>query len=403
MIKLNFDQVAIKKSEIIWLIATLFVFAVISVCLFSNYLYSANAQKTLYPSDFLGHLNFIKTIHSGKIFTIPHPGFHILVILFSWLSFTSMEVSMIIVLVFCVLSSFVITYFYLRSKFLFDHLESLLVSWILFLLGAIFVPFFSKTMYLGQGTPNIWHNPTFIAQKPLAILIFFVGIVFLQFNHKSLLDKKSLFLAFLLFASVWIKPNFAITFILSLFIYIFLSRQSRFKINRYGQALMVAIPSIISLALQYYFTYKPLAGQYRTSLIIDYLAVWKHYSPNPYISLLLGIAFPVVLIIFKFSTIKKNPLFALAVIFLVIALVQMAFFAEAGYRFFYWNFSWSYDMGLFFVFLVALIAYFSWMKSINKNKLLDIAKFLLCSLFLLLHLASGIIYLAKILSGFPYD
>jgi len=403
MIKFFFQKLKFNKSQLIWLILSLFVFGVISVYLFSNYIYSANLQKTIYPSDLLGHLNFIKTIKSGKLFLIPHPGFHILVILFSWLSFTSVEVSSIIILTLCVISSFAITYFYLRSIILNTHLESLLITWILFLVSAIYLPFFSKNIYLGQGTPNIWHNPTFIAQKPLAILIFFMAIVFLQFNNNSLLNKKSLFLAFLLFASVWIKPNFAITLIFSLFLYIFLSRKSRFKIERYGQTLIIVIPSIISLALQYYFTYKPLASKYHPSLIIDYLAVWKHHSPNPYISLLLGIAFPVALLIFKFSSIKKNPLFALTIILFVIALAQMAFFAEEGYRFFYWNFSWSYYMGLYFVFLVALLEYFSWIKKIKKNNLFDISKFILSSTVLLLHLASGIFYIVKILSGFPYD
>jgi len=403
MIKSFYQKLKFNKIQLIWIALSLLLFAVISVYLFTNYIFFANPQKEVYASDFLSHLNFMKIINSGNLFIIPHPGFHIIVILFSWISFTSLEVSSIIVLTLCVILSFAITYFYLRSSFLRNHLESILITWILFLVSAIFLPFFSKNVYLGQGTPNIWHSPTFIIQKPLAILIFYLTILFFPSNNNPLTKNKILILAFLLLTSVWIKPNFAITFILSLFIYIFLSSKNKFDIKLYFQALIIVIPSIISLVLQYYFTYKLHGGKDSASLIIDFLAVWKHFSPNPYISFLLGIAFPLMIVFFRLNSIKKNPLFILTIVFMVIALTQMALFAEEGVRFYHWNFSWSYYIGLYFIFFITLIEYFSWINKLQKKNFIGISMFFLSSIALFLHLGSGIFYLVKILLGFPYN
>lgn len=397
------EELKISKNQLIWLILSLFLFAVISGYLFANYIYSANPQKTIYPSDMLGHLSFIKAIQSGNLFLIPHPGLHIIVILFSWLSFTSVNVSLIIVLVVCVISSFAITYLCLRSIVLRNHFDSLLISWILFLVCAVYLPFFSKNVYLGQGTPNIWHNPTFIAQKPLAILIFFLTCLILPLTNNPLSKKKVFVISFLLFATVWIKPNFGVTYISFLLIYFFLSSKRKIDKKQYLYASIIVIPSILSLALQYYFTYKPLSNIKSASLVIEYLAVWKHFSPNPYLSFFLGIAFPLMIIIFRFTSIKKINLFLPATIFSLLALTQMALFAEGGVRFYHWNFAWSYNMGLYMLFLVALIEYSSWIRKPQKRSFFETNMLYISSVVLLLHLSSGVFYLVKLLLGFPYD
>ena len=50
--------------------------------------------------------------------------------------------------------------------------ETAVFTWLLSLSGAIFIPWFNKTPYLGQGSPNPWHNPTTIMVRPIALLIF---------------------------------------------------------------------------------------------------------------------------------------------------------------------------------------------------------------------------------------
>ncbi|MEE1051580.1 MAG: hypothetical protein UIB39_05730, partial [Lachnospiraceae bacterium] len=38
--------------------------------------------------------------------------------------------------------------------------------------AAIYVPWFNKLPYLGQGSPNVWHNPTNNMVRPIGLLVF---------------------------------------------------------------------------------------------------------------------------------------------------------------------------------------------------------------------------------------
>lgn len=322
-------------------------------------------------------------------------------IIFSLLSFTSLEFSSVFILTLSIITCFIITYFCLRLIFNNNHLKSIIITWILFLIGPIFLPFFSSYIYLGQGSPNIYHNPTFIAQKPFSILVFLLTYFYIQKN-KPISIKKIIILSFLLLISILIKPNFSITFIPTLFFYIFITSKDRFNIKRYLNVILIIIPSIILLLLQFCFTYKTNINTTSSSIMISYMTVWKHFSPNPYISLFLGILFPFSIIISRFKVIKKKPFFLISIIYFLFSLIQMALFAEKGPRLFAGNFFWSYYMGLFFLYLVTLQEYILWIYKLRKNNILNKLAFFTSSIILVLHLVSGIYYLSRIFTGLSY-
>ena len=69
--------------------------------------------------------------------------------------------------------TYIAAYFVIRKEVPgLESYEAAALDLVLHLAGAIYVPFFNKEPYLGQGTPNIWHNPTTIAVRPIALLIF---------------------------------------------------------------------------------------------------------------------------------------------------------------------------------------------------------------------------------------
>ena len=51
----------------------------------------------------------------------------------------------------------------------------------LMVLTAVYVPWLNPQVYLGQSSPTIWHNPTNMAVKPLALLGF---LLFLDLYRK---------------------------------------------------------------------------------------------------------------------------------------------------------------------------------------------------------------------------
>ena len=60
--------------------------------------------------------------------------------------------------------TYIAAYFIIRREVPgLESYEAAALDLVLHLAGAIYVPFFNKEPYLGQGTPNIWHNPTTIA------------------------------------------------------------------------------------------------------------------------------------------------------------------------------------------------------------------------------------------------
>ena len=84
---------------------------------------------------------------------------------------------------------------------------------VLHLVAAIYVPMFNKEPYLGQGTPNIWHNPTTIAVRPIALLVFVLtASIVIQANKEefenSIPAGRAILTSILLILSCLAKPSF---------------------------------------------------------------------------------------------------------------------------------------------------------------------------------------------------
>ncbi|MEX0679210.1 MAG: hypothetical protein WD063_19195, partial [Pirellulales bacterium] len=79
-----------------------------------------------------------------------------------------------------------------------------LVTAMLMLSAPIVRPWFAHRIYLGQISPNIWHNPTTIVCCPLVILLFFAAARFLRLGRLGDLVAVGLLAAL----SVLAKPNY---------------------------------------------------------------------------------------------------------------------------------------------------------------------------------------------------
>lgn len=65
--------------------------------------------------------------------------------------------------------------------------------------------------YLGQGAPNLWHNPTYIMLRPVAWVSFLFTVIVLKQIYDDCIKKKDFIIfAVLLAVSCLIKPSFAI-------------------------------------------------------------------------------------------------------------------------------------------------------------------------------------------------
>jgi hypothetical protein len=101
---------------------------------------------------------------------------------------------------------------------------------ILTFVTAIYIPFFNEDIYVGQGSPNIWHSPTYLILKPFASCAFLFFILFAE-NARY---RNSIFYAGLLSSttafSALVKPNFVIVFMPAMLIFLI--------IRFYGQIIL---------------------------------------------------------------------------------------------------------------------------------------------------------------------
>ncbi len=224
--------------------------------------------------------------------------------------------------------------------------------------------------------------------RAFALPTFFTAILLIDRHLTPRARNFALFSALLLITT-FIKPSFASAFFPALTFY------------------LIAAP--IPLRLKFFASFIPVAVLllwqinviYLTSditqpdkIIFAPLSVWGLCSPNPFISLLMAIAFPLSLLIFR----RKNST-ALALSWCTyLAAASMLIFLAEEKRLKDGNFGWGYDIALQLLFLSSAIEWLKWAKDPTANR----TSLWLTGLLFMWHVCSGIIYLIPILKGGPF-
>ena len=376
----NFFQI-VFLATVFW--ATYFLF-----------IHQAYKSYRRYASDFVAHIRFTSLFFSGEMY-LPHPGIHNLCYYFSKITGLPLEYSFSIVLaLFATAIALMIYLIFLRYlKDLYSPAFLTTMSGVLMMVSAIYVPFFNPHIYLMQGSPNVWHSPTLIAVKPLAFISFLLMISFCTRTEYQKNIKYYFLISIIFLLSAWMKPNFVMSFFPAVAVWLLMEYTKRWDL--YLKACVLFLPSVVYLGFQYINTF---ALSNTKGIIIDFLGVWRVYSPNPYISLFLATAFPCLLILFRFKSVMKNPFFYVSSINLMIAVLQFMFLAESGRTYRHANFGWGYMIALQLMFIFAAIEYLKWMATGEKRRF-DFVKIGAVSAAFALHLFSGILYAFKMWSG----
>lgn len=383
-----------KNSRLLYLGFFLMI-VLVYLMVFYNLIYS-----DIHSSDLKTHIRFAQKLLSysleHKLYFIPHPLFHILLIAFHFI-FGSWELSAILLLITIIALTYNLQIFFI-SKVLktgFFNNGSIGFSFILLIISSIFIPplnnwlspHYFSVMFSGSGTPNILHNPTYYLVRVFVLPLFYFGIKLLGDTFK--LNKREIIVFTLLLSlSILAKPNFALSFIPA---YVILFALKSFKEYKNfaniikNLFLLLSIPVII-LFLQFFAAY--MAGPRESTVHICNFCVWLNWSKIPALSILLGIGFP----LFMFSlNIRKNiKLFnyQLAWLNFFMSLFFAGFFYEDGYRLLAGNFFWGYDLSLYLLFFVSITDFIEILRA--KEFRIIHFKIICASLILLLHIAGGL-------------
>ena len=268
------------------------------------------------------------------------------------------------------------------------------INFFLFTAGALHIHAFNKYYYLGQGSPNIFHNPTHIAVRLFALPAFFILASILdkaaEKEFKENISKSgAAALAVLLVLSTLAKPTLLqVLYPALFFMFIWLMVKTHAAVLKNGIALILCcIPSVLILIYQYSFTFAGNGNENATEsgMEFTFMGIWHLYTPSPLLSLILSSLFP--LIIFGISIYRKETKlsFILAWMIYLIGFCEQAFLSETGDRARHFNFSWGFNLGLFLVWWLSAVYL---VKSFRKRD----KTFWICLAVFICHCGFGIYY-----------
>lgn len=209
--------------------------------------------------------------------------------------------------------------------------------------------------YAGVFSPNPFHNATYLAARPFAIVSFFMFSHILTRYEKETDWKENILFGVVLLLATMTKPSF--TFVLvpcAGLIMLYRLIRSGFRTFRQAVCLGVCfIPTFIALLYQFFGVFGPAEGGER-GIGFGIAEVWGQYSGNLVFSILLGAAFPLLILVFHLKEIKKNSVLLFAWQLYLVSFAEAAVLYEKGFRKNDFNFSWGYMYGLLFVFIAGL-------------------------------------------------
>lgn len=330
----------------------------------------------------------------------PEPIWHLLTYMVVALTHCRVEIAAGIVSGVLILLTYFIAYFAIRKTVpgLESH-EIAALDLVLHLVSAIYVPFFNKEPYLGQGSPNIWHNPTTIAVRPIALLVFVLVASMVIKAQKENFETgipvgRAIATAILLILSCLAKPSFVQVFYPAIFtlMVLWLIMYKGKNLRTAIQLFLVCLPSLIVMIMQFVIAFYG-GNEGSGGITIAPFVVAGARTSNIAISMLLLLAFPLLMLII--AAIRKSVTWGdiLGWLMLFWGTVWRLLLAEKGERTYHGNFTWGYMLAVYLVWYIAvkhyLKLYFSEQITGNKRGV----GFYLSTIVLALHLISGIYYL----------
>ena len=338
-----------------------------------------------YSSDTIPHIIFTYKLFYDPTYYIPHPLWHLVTFGISKLFFISIESAAVISSA-SLVTLWVYLAYRLVRKMLPDYTIGLhtLVTFSIIIIGPLCIPWYSKIIYLGQGSPNVWHNVTLWAVKPFALLSVWCTLKGVETSKKMpyLIALVSVVL------SIFAKPSFIIMFLPALVIFSLIKGIYR---DPLFQRFFLVLSTISVLILSYQYTHT-FGNKEESHIVFDLFGVWSLSSLNIGISILLGLAFPLLLALFKTEILNENTIL-LSWIMTSIGIAYYALFAETGRYYTHGNFGWSYMIAMSLLYLFSIIKFFQIFTSLTLWK----RYFLL--ILLIIQTSIGVEYLYKILLG----
>ncbi|MCM1096817.1 MAG: hypothetical protein NC427_02000 [Ruminococcus flavefaciens] len=269
--------------------------------------------------------------------------------------------------------------------------------------------------YVGVFTPNPFHNATYLAARPFAILAFLWYVKLLPVYEKGIRENGKLpdyffFSVFLLIATMT-KPSFTLVLVSAAGL-LMLYRLARARFHNFIPTVQLGlcfVPTFLDLLYQYRGVFQGGDGAERG---IGFCVgdVWALYCDSIPLAIGLVIAFPLSVLVLNYKECRKNTFFRFSWLLYLLSFLEAFFLYEKGFRMVDFNFSWGYMYGIFFCHFGALLALLGvTAKKLSgeeitgaKVKRADKALLALQWLLYAYHVVCGLAYFFDIFAGETY-
>lgn len=399
-----------KKNRIIdWGLFAVILAVVSGVTLWLFYRQTMGSPE-MYHSDMKAYILEMQGLDSG--YSFPYPVFFKLAAVFHL--FTSPEMAIAVATMFLNSLSIVITklgFHYLAAPEIKDgwpgRVFLSIVSVSLFLISMLYAPqgIYLPGIhfrYLGVFTANPFHNATYMAARPFAILTFFWFGKLLPVYEEGVNGEKGkirdyfLFSLFLLTATMT-KPSFTIVLVGTAGL-IMLFRLFRSGFRNFVPTIQLGlcfIPTFVDLLYQFKGVFVPEEGA-EGGIGFCFGEVWAQYCSNLPLAVCLAIGFPLLVLILNYRELKENVLYRFSWQIYLMSFAMAFLLYEKGFRKVDFNFSWGYMYGIFFCHMGALLVL---IRSTGKKKPLLTG---IQWLAYLCHFVCGLNYFVGFLRGWMY-
>lgn len=356
------------------------VVGAVTCLLFYRQCVESMAGTGLYHSDMKAYILEMQGLDSG--YSFPYPVFFKISAFFHLFMSPECAVALAtvvlnllaIVVTKCVLNS--LTYEKLRGVFKgYGWLGGILISAVsvsLFFVSMVFPPTGIylpgiKYNYLGVFTANPFHNATYMAARPFAILAFFMFVKLLDEyervgkkagndesgeNSRKVLRRDLILFSVFLLAATMTKPSFTIVLVGAAGL-IMLYRLFRSKFANLKATLLLGLtflPTFADLLYQYKGVFVPDAGK-EGGVGFCFGRIWSLYCDNIPLAIGLAVGFPILVLLLNYKELKTNTFYRFSWQIYLMSFAMAFLLYEKGFREPDFNFSWGYMYGIFFAFL----------------------------------------------------
>ncbi|MCP8632737.1 hypothetical protein PUR31_10315 [Pseudomonas mosselii] len=370
--------------------AVYFALLAISVAIFEPLI----SKLSAIGGDYVAHLKWASEIEEHGKLILPHPLYHVLVIVAKKLLAIDYIAASTVVILLAISLLAILSYRVLAPR------TSLPVAFVFSVCLLLVTPlqaffFVDNHLYFGYIGITVYHSPTMLLLKPLSLIVFCYALKTVDRPAGDPLPSALAFAAAIFVCGIS-KPNFLLIVLPAFVLFLMITQQLHSTLKRpyiYGAFFL---PVLLVLSLQFFHTYfyqglSTGTGNEESHVLFLPFETFSHYSNFLTGKLFLSIAFPLLVLLSYPKASTQNKAFVLAFLCLLMGMILTYFFAESGYRMYAGNFWWSGQIGLYLAFLFSLAFLLGDRKSLTRT-VFDKIKYGLCLSVFFAHTACGVFY-----------